>query len=280
MSSWRNTTRNLLKSILRRAGLLLPAFRVYELATAMRGSRSDHSVLPDGLPLPPARLRVAVVGSADREWFIESGRQEADLVQDVLGAADVRIDDGRAILDFGCGCGRVLRHWQGLPVRVYGTDYNPQLIAWCTENLGFADCRVNNLAPPLDYPDEFFDLVYTISILTHIPERLQRPWIEELRRIVKPGGHLILTTQGDWYASHKLTREEAARFHRGEIVVREEDAAGTNLCAVFHPKSYVRERLASELVEVSFRPGRGETFSQDLYLLRKPRGGRQSHVRR
>ena len=63
---------------------------------------------------------------------------------------------------------------------------------------------------------------------------------------------------------------ERARYRAGSIVVRYGEAAGTNLCSVYHPEQYVRERLAGHFSVVSSHPrsaaGNG---NQDTYLLRK-----------
>ena len=64
------------------------------------------------------------------------------------------------MLDFGCGCGRVMRWWKDLEsTRLHGTDYNPYLVAWCRQNLPFAEFSVNGLEAGLDLPDGHFDLV-------------------------------------------------------------------------------------------------------------------------
>ena len=57
-------------------------------------------------------------------------------------------------LDFGCGCGRVLRHWAGLEgPAIHGSDYYERLVGWCAANLPFVTASVNDLAPPLRYDD-------------------------------------------------------------------------------------------------------------------------------
>jgi hypothetical protein len=103
-----------------------------------------------------------------------------------------------------------------------------------------------------------------------MPEELQQPWINELWRILRPGGYLLITTQGAEYIS-KLTRSERDRYHQGHLVVRYGEAAATNLCSVYHPEQYVRERLAQKFSIIMCRPraaaGNG---NQDLYLLRRP----------
>ena len=80
-----------------------------------------------------------------------------------------------SILDFGCGCGRVVRWWRDLPAEIHGSDFNPTLVRWCRENLPFGVFEVNRPEPPLPYPDDSFDLVYALSVLTHLAGRDAAP---------------------------------------------------------------------------------------------------------
>jgi 2-polyprenyl-3-methyl-5-hydroxy-6-metoxy-1,4-benzoquinol methylase len=184
----------------------------------------------------------------------------------------VPIEKVSAILDFGCGCGRVLRHLHSLDqTRICGTDYNPHLIEWCRANLPFGHFQVNRLAPPLNYIDAEFDLVYALSVFTHLTETLQFQWMNELSRLVKPGGYLMLSTHGERYR-HRLTRAERERFAAGELVVKNNiRAPGSNTCSAYHPMAFVRDRLAGGLQLVDFIPeGARGNPNQDLYVLRKP----------
>lgn len=269
--------KNRIKEILRRLGLLKAAFRLRE-AMKVANLRSLYHNLqylgrkaPDGLPVPPQRLIVLVAGTADISWFLESGKLAAQSIIDTLEKSRLSIEDFQAILDFGCGCGRVVRHWNSLKrAKVYGTDYNRKLIKWCRLHLPFAQFEKNGLCPPLTYSDKKFGFIYAFSVFTHMPEELQLSWINELSRILRPGGYLLITTHGERYL-RPLTQNEQEQFQAGQLVVRHEEAAGTNLCAVSHPARYVREKLASGFEVVDFVPGgaKGNPY-QDVYLLKKP----------
>jgi SAM-dependent methyltransferase len=247
--------------LLARAGLIGPAFRTYERVVSLRPGRATPD---DGPPLPPRRLMVRVAGTADAEWFLRSGRAAYDAI-----VAKVPLDEIGAVLDFGCGCGRVTRYWQDFDGDVSGSDVSAKAIDWCRANLPFARFETNELAPPLAFADESFDLVYALSVFTHLTEELQLAWRDELRRVLRPGGRLLLTTHGRSYLP-RLDAEERARFARGELVVRWSDLPGTNLCSAYHPEPYLRGTLADGFAFLELDPeGARGNPTQDLVLLRK-----------
>ena len=109
-------------------------------------------------------------------------------------------------------------------------------------------------------------------MLTHLPVPIQHAWVDELTRILRPGGLLLVSTHGTRYLD-RLSPAERESFERGEVVVRYEEVAGTNLCTAFHPPAYVRERLGLGLELVLEAPeGAKGNPHQDLFLFRKPAG--------
>lgn len=239
---------------------------------ALANARYRRDGAPDALPIPPPDLLFLVAGTTSISWFLKGGALAATTVSDAMERRGIAIDDVDAILDFGCGCGRVLRHWHDLHrARVFGTDYSPRLAKWCRQNLSFSDVEVNQLAPPLAYSDSAFELVYAFSVFTHLTEDLQARWIAELARVLKPGGHLLLSTHGESY-SHRLNETERRQFESGRLVVKNDvKSPGSNTCAAYHPFAYVRDRLSVGLECVDFvQEGARGNPHQDLYVLRKP----------
>jgi SAM-dependent methyltransferase len=77
-----------------------------------------------------------------------------------------------------------------------GCDPNAGAVAWAAEHLDGIEFFASPQAPPLDLPDASLDLVYAISIWSHFDERAGLGWIEEMRRLLRPGGRVVLTTHG------------------------------------------------------------------------------------
>jgi hypothetical protein len=92
-----------------------------------------------------------------------------------------------------------------------------------------------------------------------------------LRRVLKPGGLLLITTHGmRHFAAYAATPAERAAFARSELVVGYPEGAGSNLCAAFHPAGYLRKRLERAWEIVDYRPdGDPGTGGQEIWLLRR-----------
>ena len=251
-------------------------YRLYEglqqLQYRMRKGNDGDVMAADGYPLPPANLRVLVAGTADVDWFVNSGKLTTDVIEALLLRNGHKIEDTCSILDFGCGCGRIIRHWHSsAEARIVGTDYNRRLVDWCSDNLPFARFVVNDLAPPLPDLGGDFELIYSFSVFTHLTADLQRTWMGELTRVLAPGGFLLVTTHGERFVE-RLSADEIASFRAGHLVVKYEEVVGTNLCAAFHPASYLFGEFARDLQVIDFIAGGTiEGIDQDLTLLRKPR---------
>ncbi|MGH2542331.1 MAG: class I SAM-dependent methyltransferase, partial [Ardenticatenaceae bacterium] len=255
----RRTSRRLIADAFTKIGLATPALRVYEML--LSAARTQKEIGDQPFPLPPPRLRVLVAGRPSADWFLASGERAAEAVLDVAGPLA-----GQRILEFGCGCGRVLRHLVATGADVYGCDYNAKLLTWCQENLP-GTYSINSPKPPLPYPDGFFDVVYTISVFTHLARDHQQPWLAELARITSRDGSVLITTQGNAYRS-ELRADELAVFESGDAVARREKASGLNLCSIYHPPTLVEQLARSAGLDCE-RSLEARVFRLDLHVLRK-----------
>ncbi len=173
-----------------------------------------------GFPLPPARLRFRVGESCNIKGFLEVGRRAALNLEATLAGLGIPLENHRSVLDFGCGCGRTLMWLTRLnPGSSYfGTDTDRESVEWCRRHLA-GTFTLNSPLPPLPYADNRFDLVYAISVFTHLSKDFQAQWATELHRVLRPGGLLLLTIHGD--SSRKdLSRQELATLEADGVLFR------------------------------------------------------------
>ena len=229
--------------------------------------RNRSKTASDGLLFPPPLLCYTVAASYDPNHFFSSGRIGAEAIAEVLKNNGRQIDSFKRILDFGCGCGRITRHWQNLEgAEIFGTDIHSTLVKWSSANLDFADFSINDPKLPLKYISDSFDLVYAIAVFGHISEELQLHSINELRRVLKPGGLLLITVKGANRIG-ELAEGNAKEFKSGNLVVVEPENSGSNYCLVYHPHSYVLE-LTKGMELIHFEPSGSPDTNQDLYLFK------------
>lgn len=268
------TSREALRDLLKSAGLLDVARETRDVASSISWLRDNSRFwldgASDGLPVPPLRLVRSSTGTSSLPWLFQGGALAAESITGVLARNGTDIGNFRSILDFGCGCGRVIRHWAKQAAAIHGCDYNRKSVEWCRRNLAFASFEVNTLEPPLPYRDEQFDLVYALSVFTHLPEPLHVAWMREMKRVLNAGGFLIFSTHGEPYL-RDLTPDQQVEFHAGRVVVKVRESAGTNRCGVYVSEDCVRTHLADGFRVVDFLP-QGATGNpmQDLVLFQKP----------
>ena len=198
MSQALSSLRHTAKSLRHTAKSLLPR-PLLQKARAAAWSLGDlrHGLRTGQWSLPPAYLRVKVCGTIAPDDYAAGGRRHAEALWEMMRSAGADPARTAAVLDFGCGCGRVISAFQALlpSAQFSGADAEADLISWADSHLS-ADFRVNSPEPPLPYADEAFDLIYAISVFTHLDQRLQFLWLEELRRVARPGAILVFTVHG------------------------------------------------------------------------------------
>jgi SAM-dependent methyltransferase len=203
----------------------------------------DPSAPTDEIALPPHRLMEAVSGHDDDEEFRRSrlGGPRQLLID--LAAAGIDLTQIRDTLDFGCGCGRFLAGWLLLrtQMRLYGCDYNPELVRWCNANLPTVSVRENRLGQRLPFDTDSFDLVYLISVFTHLTLLEQRRLVREFQRVVRPGGYVYVTFHGEPFYQQlfALVENGEEQFRKNGFLIGGDEQEGTNDCWTLHSPEHL-----------------------------------------
>jgi SAM-dependent methyltransferase len=239
--------------------------RYTDLKDRRRLGVADYSMLP------PASLRYRVHGSPDAQSFLKVGKKSSGDIEAALEKVGRSLNSFRDVLDFGCGCGRTLVWFANRPPRFYGTDIDAEAISWCRTNLNFAEFGVNDALPPLEYPSEAFDLIYAISVFTHLCEDFQFRWLDELRRVARALAIVLLTLRGR-RAWRDLPQEDIDTIKIEEFKFRPsnsmKDVFPDWYQNAYHTKKYVVDRYSEYFEVVDYIPrGMGR---QDVVILRKP----------
>jgi SAM-dependent methyltransferase len=180
------------------------------------------------VPFPPPNLLSRIGPTPDprteegREFFESTGRDRKRAIIGLL--PDDYSFEGKRVLDFGCGAGRVLRHFvpEASTAEFWGCDLHAPTVDWLSENLSPPMRFFVNDQRPLPQPDGYFDLVYGLSVFTHITYDWS-DWLLELHRVLKPDGLLLATFMGPatWEraAQRELDEDELGMgvlgLHRG-----------------------------------------------------------------
>lgn len=105
---------------------------------------------------------------------------------------------GTSVLDYGCGVGYLIPHLAGLGQRVTGADLSAESVRVANERLkGTAHFEGAFTVGELRERDARFDAVICVEVIEHLYDAQLDAALADMRRFVKPGGVIILTTPHD-----------------------------------------------------------------------------------
>jgi len=182
-------------------------------------------------------------------------------VRRALALGEVRA--GACILDVGCGTGRWIRRYQQMGLRPTGVDATPSMLRLALER-GTSTSVAAGEAQRLPFPAGQFDCVSDITVVQHIPTQVQSQALDEMVRVLKPGGRLILMELIRGEALHIFPR--TAREWIAQITSR-----GPKLLGWFGQEYLLLDRLFVRAAQM-IAPGNGSGMSNG--------GGSQAPVSR
>jgi ubiquinone/menaquinone biosynthesis C-methylase UbiE len=131
-----------------------------------------------------------ILNETDSETFESTGRRDAE---EIMGSF-IRPSD--AVLDFGCGIGRVTKYVAPLCREVWGVDVSPSMLEFARKrladlpNVRFALCNGISLDEP---PSGSIDFLYSLLTLQHVEREDAFALLREFHRVLKSGGLAHLT---------------------------------------------------------------------------------------
>jgi SAM-dependent methyltransferase len=231
-------------------------------------------------PFPEESRRYRVIANNDLDGFALSGFTDFKRLDAAAAALTGKNFTGfPRILDFGCGCGRLARYTSRLSqIALSGCDIDADNVNWCASHLS-GSFVPNHVHPPTPFPGESFDLIYGVSVFTHLREPLQDAWLAELERLAAPGALVLMTVHGrtalDYAGLRPPVYEDLARRISDQGLYVSGSNANIDGFAqhegeyvdVFHDIAYVRNHWSKYLDVGAILSG--YLYTHDLVVLRK-----------
>jgi SAM-dependent methyltransferase len=199
------------------------------------------------------------------ELWEQLGPETRTAILDLLPAA--WSFDGKRVMDFGCGAGRTLKHFIADADRAefWGVDIDAASIDLLRETVSPPlHVMRSGYMPRLELESSSFDLIWSISVFTHLTDN-SLPWLLELHRLLKPDGLLIATYMGRW-TSELLAGEPWDEDRIGMNVLRHNHPADDGAPLTLISEWWVRQHWgrAFEIVEIA-----QQIHNQSWALMRK-----------
>jgi SAM-dependent methyltransferase len=181
--------------------------------------------------------------------------------------------EGKKVLDFGCGAGRVLVHFldEAASCELWGCDVDAPSIEWLEGHFS-PPLRVfrNEQMPPLPVAGGTFDLVWALSVFTHLVDSWSE-WLLEIHRVLADDGLFIATFIGEG-ASARTVDEPWQEDRVGMNPVRCGQDWALGGPVALHSPWWIRAHWGRAFEVVSMRPagfGHATSSGQGVVVLRK-----------
>ena len=185
------------------------------------------------------------------------------------------------ILDWGAGVGRVASNvikYFAPNSEIWCADIDDVNITMAADFCDNARCSRLPYWPPADLPGDYFDLIYGISVFTHLTEAAQDLWLRELSRISRSGAILVMSANTEFAAAFL---SEIDQSHMADLLAVgiSDRVSDRNLGAklerrnyyrvTYHLSDYIRDIWGKhfEIIEIVHR---ADVQVQDFVVMRKP----------
>ena len=159
-----------------------------------RASPELRGILPS---LPPESSQLAV-SSLTGDATLGQAFSVYTLFRTLIERHHSPLATCEAVLDFGCGWGRVSRFFLKdlTPAKLWGIESWKEQVEQAKRTNRWSNFVCVDKSPPTPLSAATFDVVFSYSVFSHLPEALHERWVAEFHRILRPGGLVIATTWG------------------------------------------------------------------------------------
>lgn len=140
---------------------------------------------------------------ADYNLIAEEFSRQRQFLWEDLKPLSQYVQEGDRVLDLGCGNGRLFKLFENKNIEYFGIDVSEKMIEIAKKNYPQGKFLVADVLN-LPFPQNYFNEVFAIALLHHIPsESLRLQSLSEIKRVLKPEGLLIISVWNAWKAKNK-----------------------------------------------------------------------------
>jgi trans-aconitate methyltransferase len=236
----------------------------FQNKSANRAFLSSHP----SFPLPPDEL-LFETGQINYPWYLKSGQEAANEFAALF--QQLHPSPARAVMDWGCGVGRVTRH---LPhyfpeAGIFGIDINAASIQWLEQHI-----PAISFLPATEIPQllqSSFDLIIGTSVLTHIPADQQASVLLQLQQWLAPQGIACISTRGTYYHP-QLSSHQLRQLEYNGLLTCGGTVPGSRSMKTYHTTKGMLQLLPADMEIMLYYDGTkfpGVLGGQDLWIIKK-----------
>jgi ubiquinone/menaquinone biosynthesis C-methylase UbiE len=160
------------------------------------------------------------------------------------------VPSGARFLDVGCGTGRWVRRYEESGFAVVGVDATIGMLQIARAH-GTRSPLAVGLAEAMPFSDAVFDCVSDITVVQHFPYELQSRALQEMIRVLKPGGWLILL-ELIWRRDSQIGKDSHVFPRQPRDWVSEVENRGASLVEWFGQEFLLVDRLYVRLAQTLY----------------------------
>jgi ubiquinone/menaquinone biosynthesis C-methylase UbiE len=208
----------------------------------------------------------------DYQTYIEDGNLSAQEIIDWTNKYLAK--NNLNILEWGCGVSRTCRHlYKYVPSnsKIFACDINKEMIDWNTNNIEEITFSLINYNPPTSYETNKFNLIFGISVFTHIDTTQQENWLVEIHRILAVGGIFLFSTHGNKYFT-KLLKSERQKLNKSGSVTKNYYQKGHRLMSTCNKANFLKNIVEKYFNILEYYNGEShleKLGGQDMWIVQK-----------